>query len=184
MRRAHKLDVAIRVPRCRELDCKDLVKLNRCIDAFADDEREQMDFPEDAGLVGIFSFEFGEVGLGLLARPGLEAALELGRLVRPGRAEMGGHRGLAAFVAALLDLPEQPASGQVRAVPDLFREIVLVRLQKPGPRLPRRIGRSREASVQQFADRLSVQARPTRDRNIMIEIQKVSTWKIRPNNPR
>ena len=122
-----------------------------------------MDFPEDAGLVGVFGFEFGEVDLGLLAGPGLEAALESGRRVRPDRAEMGGHRGLAAFVAELLDLSEQPASGQIRAVPDLVREIVLVRLQKPGPRLPRRIGRSREAPVQQFADRLAVQARPPRD---------------------
>ena len=77
---------------------------------------------------------------------------------------MGGHRSLAAFVAELPDLPEQPASGQIRAVPDLVREIALVRLQKPGPRLPRRIGRSREAPIQQFADRLSVQARPPRDR--------------------
>ena len=124
------------------------MKLNLCIGAFADDEREQMDFPDDAGLVCESGFEFGEVGLGLLAGSGLEAALELGRLVRPDRAEMGGHRGLAAFVAAFLDLPEQPTSGQVRAVPDLFREIALVRLQKPVPRLPRRIGRSRKAPVQ------------------------------------
>ena len=123
-----------------------------------------MDFPEDAGLVGVFGFEFGEVDLGLLAGPGLEAALEPGRRVRPDRAEMGGHRGIAAFVAELLDLSEQPASGQIRAVPDLVREIVLVRLQKPRPRLPRRIGRSREAPVQKLADRLAVQARPARDR--------------------
>ena len=122
-----------------------------------------MDFPEDAGLVGVFGFEFGEVDLGLLAGPGLEAALEPGHRVRPDRAEMGGHRGIAAFVAELPDLLEQPASGQIRAVPDLVREIVLVRLQKPRPRLPRRIGRSRETPVQQFADRLPVQARPPRD---------------------
>ena len=81
-----------------------------------------MDFPDDAGLVGVFGFEFGEVDLGLLSGPGLEAPLEPGRRVRPGRAEMGGHRGLAAFVAALPDLPEQPASGQIRAVSDLFRD--------------------------------------------------------------
>ena len=122
-----------------------------------------MDFPDDAGLVGVFGFEFGEVDLGLLAGLGLEAALEPWRLVRPDRAEIIRHRRIAAFVAELLDLPEQPASGQVGAVPDLVREIVLVRLQKPGPRLPRRIGRSREAPVQQLADRLAVQARPPRD---------------------
>ncbi len=113
-----------------------------------------MDFPDDAGLVCEFGFEFGEVDLGLLAGPGLEAALEPGRRVRPDRAETVRHRRVAAFVAALPDLPEQPASGQIRAVPDLVREIALVRLQKPGPRLPRRIGRSREAPVQ---------ARPPRD---------------------
>ena len=45
-----------------------------------------MDFPEDAGLVGVFGFEFGEVDLGLLAGLGLEAPLEPGRLVRPDRA--------------------------------------------------------------------------------------------------
>ena len=123
-----------------------------------------MDFPNDAGLVGEFGFEFSEVNLGLLSGLGLEAALESGRRIGPDRAEMGGHRGLAAVVAALLDLPEQPASGQFRALLDLVREIVLVRLQTPRPRLPRRIGRSREAPVQMLADRLAVQARPQRDR--------------------
>ena len=132
--------------------------------AASEDEREQVDFPDAAGLVCEFSFEFGEVGLGLLAGLGLEAPLELGRRVRPDRAETVRHRRVAAFVAELLDLSEQPASGQIRAVPDLVREIVLVRLQKPRPRLPRRIGRSREAPVQKLADRLAVQARPARDR--------------------
>ena len=131
--------------------------------AASEDERERMDFPDDAGLVGVFGFEFGEVDLGLLAGPGLEAALEPGRRVRPDRTETVRHRRVAAFVAALPDLPEQPASGQIRAVPDLFGEIALVRLQEPRPRLPRRIGRSREAPIQQFADRLAVQARPPRD---------------------
>ena len=112
-----------------------------------------MDFPEDAGLVGVLGFEFGEVGLRLLSGPGLEAPLEPGRRVRPDRAETVRHRRVAAFVSKLLDLPEQPASGQVGAVPDFVREIVLVRLQEPGPRLPRRIGRRREAPVQKLADR-------------------------------
>ena len=128
--------------------------------AASEDERERMDFPDDAGLVGVFGFELGEVGLGLLAGFGLEAALEPGRRVRPDRAEIIRHRRIAEF----LDLPEQPASGQIRAVPALFGEIGLVRLQEPGPRLPRRIGRSREAPVQKLADRLAVQARPPRDR--------------------
>ena len=123
-----------------------------------------MDFPDGAGLVGESGFEFGEVGLRLLAGLGLEAPLEPGRRVRPDRAETVRHRRVAAFVAALPDLPEQPASGQIRAVPDLVGEIALVRLREPRPRLPRRIGRSREAPVQKLADRLAVQARPARDR--------------------
>ena len=123
-----------------------------------------MDFPDGAGLVGVFGFEFGEVDLGLLAGPSLEAPLEPRRRVRPDRAETVRHRRVAAFVAELPDLPEQPASGQIRAVPDLVREMALVRLQKPRPRLPRRIGRSREAPVRKLADRLAVQARPPRDR--------------------
>ena len=123
-----------------------------------------MDFPDAAGLVGESGFEFGEVGLRLLSGLGLEAALEPGRRIGPDRAEMGGHRGLAAVVAELLDLPEQPESGQLRARFDLAREIALVRLQTPRSRLSRRIGRSREAPVQMLADRLAVQARPLRDR--------------------
>ena len=81
--------------------------------AASEDEREQMDFPDDAGLVGVFGFELGEVDLGLLAGFGLEAPLEPGRRVRPDRAEIIRHRRIAAFVAALPDLPEQPASGQI-----------------------------------------------------------------------
>ena len=36
--------------------------------AASEDERERMDFPDDAGLVGEVGFEVGEVGLGLLGR--------------------------------------------------------------------------------------------------------------------
>ena len=42
--------------------------------AASEDEREQMDFPDDAGLVGVFGFEFGEVDLGLLAGSGSSAS--------------------------------------------------------------------------------------------------------------
>ena len=96
-----------------------------------------MDFPDDAGLIGEVGFEFAKVGLGLFAGLGFETALESGRGIGPDLAEMIRQRRIAAFVAELLDLAEQLASGQVRAGPDLVREIALVRL-------PRRLGRSRE----------------------------------------
>ena len=50
---------------------------------------------------------------------GLEAALEPARRIWTDRAEIIRHRRIAAFAAAFLDPPEQPASGQVRAVSDL-----------------------------------------------------------------
>ena len=63
-----------------------------------------------------------EVGLRLLSGLGLEAALELGCLVRPDRAEIIRYRRVAAFVA---ELPDLPASRQFWASFDLVRQIIL-----------------------------------------------------------
>ena len=126
-----------------------------------------MDFPEDAGLVCEFGLNSAKSAWA--CSPGLVSKRRSnpGRRVRPDRAETVRHRRVAAFVAELPDLPEQTASGQIRAVPDLVREISLVRLQEPRPRLPRRIGRSREAPSRSL--RTVLRSKPVRRAIALIE---------------
>lgn len=95
--------------------------------AVAENQREQPDFPNDAGLVGEDRLELGEVDLRLFPWRGLEAHLERRCRARPHLAQEVGYRGVAAVIALLADLPQQPAPGQTRIGSDPLAQIGLKR---------------------------------------------------------
>ena len=78
----------------------------------AEHHREQPDDALDPRLLRKLDLEPGEVDLGLLARRRLEARFVSGDAGGPDVTHAVAHDAIAAEIAALLDLPEQPLRGQ------------------------------------------------------------------------
>ena len=74
---------------------------------------EQPDLPHDAGLVVELHPELGEIDLSLAPRRRLEPTLERLRLRRPNRSQEIGDDAVAAVVAELPDLAQQPLPGEL-----------------------------------------------------------------------
>ena len=132
--------------------------------AVAEHHREQPDDPLGPGLVGEDGAEEGEIDLGLLTRRGLEAALK--RLQRPwadGAQEVL-RRGIAAGIAELPDLAQQPAPGQLGEGGDPLPQIRCERCHHTRPRLARAVGGRRKAALDVFADSLAIAVQLPGDR--------------------
>jgi hypothetical protein len=131
--------------------------------AVAQDDREQPQDPRHAGLIGELDPELGEVDLRLLAGGGLETALEGLDARRPSVAQEVRDDAVAALVATLFQLAQQPLSRQVWPGRDARAQVVLVRRDEPGPRRARVVGRRRDANLEMLAHRLAVHAELARD---------------------
>ena len=108
--------------------------------------------------------ELREINLSLLAWWGLEAHFERRCKPRPHLAQKVGHRGVAAVIALLADLAQQPAAGQARIGDDPLAQISLEGFKLPWPRLAWAIGRRLQAALDVFAHCLAIDADPPRDR--------------------
>ena len=126
--------------------------------AVAEHQGEQPDDPGHARLVGERHLELGEVDLRLLAGRGLEADLEDGGRRRPQLAQRVRDGGVAALVAALLQLPQEAPAGQARIGLDPLAQVRDERVDAPGARLARAIGRRLQAAGDVFAHRLAIDA--------------------------
>src|SRR5215471_17917849 len=143
-----------------------LVRDKACPDqpAVAKHQREQPDFANHAWLVGEDHLELRKINLSLLAWWGLEAHFERRCKPRSHLAQKVGHRGVAAVIALLADLAQQPATGQARIGDDPLAQISLERFKPPWPRLAWAIGRWLQAALDVFAHCLAIDADPPRDR--------------------
>ena len=131
--------------------------------AVAEDHREQPEDAHDAGLVGELHPELGEVDLPLFAGGGLEAALEGLGPRRPGLAQKVGDDAVAARIAELLHLAQQPLARQVRPGRDAGAQVVLVWRDQPRLRRARAVGRRLHADLEVPAHGLAVEAELARD---------------------
>ena len=86
--------------------------------AVAERQREQPYDARGGGLIGDDHLELGKVDLGLSAGRGLEAAFEGGWRCGADLAQEVRDSGVAAAIAALLDLAEKARAGQARKVAD------------------------------------------------------------------
>ena len=103
--------------------------------AMAEHQREQPDDPLDTGLIDEHGAEVRKVDLSLLARWGLEAALEHLQRPRTDSLQKGLHGRIAACISELLDLAQQPATVQLGIGRNPLSQVGLVGRQNAGPRL-------------------------------------------------
>ena len=94
----------------------------------------------------------GEVDLGLFARRGLEAALERRRGGGPDGAQEVLQRGVAAGIAALLDLPKQAAAVEIGKGGDPLAQIGFDRGDDGRPRITRAIAGRLQAAFDVLGD--------------------------------
>src|SRR4051812_3701877 len=124
--------------------------------AVAEHQGEQPDDPLRFGLIGEGGPEVGEVDLGLFARRGLEAALEWRRGGGPDGAQEVLQRGVAAGIAALLDLPEQAAAVEIGKGGDPLAQIGFDRGEDGRPRITRAIAGRLQAALDVLGDRSAI----------------------------
>src|SRR4051812_37589640 len=120
--------------------------------AVAKHQGKQPDDPLSPRLVGEGDPKVSEIDLGLFARWGLEAALEPRRGPRPDGAKEILQRGVAADIAALLDLPEQATAVEIGKGGDPLAQIGFDRGDDSRPRVTRTIARRFQAAFNVFGN--------------------------------
>src|SRR5688572_2002716 len=120
--------------------------------AVAEDQREQPDDPLRFGLIGESGPEMSKIDLGLLTRRGLEAALERLWSWRTDGAQEILQRGVAAGIAALLDLPEQAAAVEIGKGGDPLTQIGFDRGDDGRPRITGAIAGRLQAAFDVLGD--------------------------------
>ncbi len=114
-------------------------------------------------LVGEDGAEMGEIDLGLTAWRRLEPHLKGGGPRGPDLAQDLFDRGVAAGVAHLADLPQQPRAGEVGISGDALLQIRLEAGDHSGARLTRLVDGRLEPALNVFAHGLAVGADTARD---------------------
>jgi hypothetical protein len=131
--------------------------------AGAEHQREQPDDPRHLRFVGEDHLKLGEVDRRLAARRGLEAHLERQRRRRTDGAQEVGHRGIAAVVTEVANVPQQAPAAQLRIGRNPLPQIRLVRIEAARLRRSRPVDRRLQAAGDVSADGLRVLARLARD---------------------
>ena len=161
------------------------------VTAEAQHHGEQPDHSGLARLVGEAEAEVGEVDLGLLARPCLEAALEDRRWGRTDLThEVFDGRG-AARIAQLPDLPQETARRQPRRGRKPATDVGLVGIQNGRPGIARPVERRLQPGLYVLAHGLAVVAAPPCDlpdrKSLSMQImdhQNIPSLEHRPRLPR
>lgn len=124
--------------------------------AVAQDDGEQPDLARDAGLVRERDGELGEVYLRLASGRRLEATLEPRACRWPDLPQKIGHPRIAAFVAHIPDLPQQPGAAEIGKGNDTLAQISFIGFEQSVTRLARAIDRRLQPPFEIFPNGLPV----------------------------